>query len=108
MAELAKIGSQNILLPSVSLMELIAGMRDKKEMQQLQKKIKNYNILHINHHISLKATDLMRDFRLSHGLQIPDAMIAAMAITYNLELYTYNLKDFQFIPRIRLYAYTHT
>jgi predicted nucleic acid-binding protein len=41
-AELTKIGSQNVLFPSVSLMELIAGMQDKKEMKELQKKIKNY------------------------------------------------------------------
>lgn len=106
-AELTKIGSQNVLLPSVSLMELIAGMQNKKEMSELQKKIKNYNILHINHHVSLKATNLMRDFRLSHSLQIPDALIGAMAITYGLELYTYNLKDFRFMPGIKLYAYAH-
>jgi len=107
-AELTKVGSQNVLLPSVSLMELIAGMQNKKEMSELQKKIKNYNILHINHHASLKAIDLMREFRLSHGLQIPDALIGAMAITYGLELYTYNLKDFRFMRGIKLYAYSHT
>jgi predicted nucleic acid-binding protein len=25
-----------------------------------------------------------------------------MALTYNLELYTYNLKDFRFMPNIKL------
>jgi len=44
------------------------------------------------------------NFRLSHNLQIPDAIIAASAVTFKLPLFTYNLKDFKFIPNIRLYT----
>jgi predicted nucleic acid-binding protein len=40
-----------------------------------------------------------------HGLLIPDAIIAATAISFNLKLFTYNTKDFIFIPGIRLYEY---
>ena len=45
----------------------------------------------------------MAHFRLSHGLKIPDALIGAMAITHALELYTYNQKDFRYMPGLRLY-----
>ena len=41
---------------------------------------------------------------LSHGLQIPDAIIAATSIVYQIPLYTYNLKDFNFIPELALYS----
>lgn len=37
-------------------------------------------------------------------LSIPDALIAATALVYDVELYTLNLKDFCFIPGLILYA----
>jgi predicted nucleic acid-binding protein len=101
--ELVKIGSNNILLPNIVAMELYSGMANKTEMQQMVKKLKHYNILHINQISSEKSLELLLQFRLNHTLQIPDALIGGMAIAYNLELYTYNQKDFKFMPGIRLY-----
>jgi predicted nucleic acid-binding protein len=46
----------------------------------------------------------MEKYKLSHGLLIPDAIIAATAITYDLKLFTYNIKDFIFISGIRLFS----
>jgi predicted nucleic acid-binding protein len=40
---------------------------------------------------------------LSHKLGLADALIAATAIIHNLELYTLNVKDFVFIPQLRLF-----
>ena len=50
------------------------------------------------------AIDLIANFKLSHGLQIPDAIIGATAIVYDIPLYTYNIKDFKFMPNINLYT----
>ncbi|GHT60215.1 hypothetical protein FACS18945_6290 [Bacteroidia bacterium] len=36
-------------------------------------------------------------------LSLPDAYIAATALYYNIELFTLNLKDFIFIPNLKLY-----
>ena len=91
-------------MPSVSVMELYRGMQHKKEMAEMQKKINNYNILHLNEEVSQKAVELINLFKLSHNLQIPDALIGAMSIIYEFELFTYNLKDFKFIPGIKLYS----
>lgn len=54
--------------------------------------------------ISTKAIELIEAYRLSHGLQIPDAIIAATSIVYQIPLHTYNLKDFDFIPEVALYS----
>jgi predicted nucleic acid-binding protein len=102
--ELEIIGSENVLIPSISVMELYRGMQYKKEMAEMQKKITQYNILHYNEEVSRNAIWLINKFKLSHNLQIPDAIIGAMSIVYNIELFTYNLKDFKFIPGIKLYA----
>jgi predicted nucleic acid-binding protein len=102
-AELAKIGNDRILMPSVTVMELYGGMSNKNELQQMKRKIKHFNIVHLNEAASQKSVELFTQYRLSHGLKIPDALIGAMAVTYDLEIYTYNLKDFRFIPNIKLY-----
>lgn len=101
--ELGIIGSENVLIPSVSVMELFRGMQNKKEMTEMQKKINSYNVLHFNEDVSKNAVEIINKFKLSHNIQIPDALIAAMSIVYNLELFTYNKKDFKFISGIKLY-----
>lgn len=100
LAILERIGLQYVLIPSVTIMELMQGARNKIELVQLKKKMKAYHIIHFNETSSKLTIDLVEQFRLSHGLLIPDAIIAATAITFNLKLFTYNLKDFKFIPGI--------
>lgn len=101
--ELENIGSANVLIPSVSVMELYRGMLNKKEMAEMEKKISRYNVLHFNEDVSKLSIELVNKFKLSHNLQIPDAIIGAMSIVYKLDLFTYNKKDFKFIPEIKLY-----
>jgi len=84
-------------------MELIQGTRNKSELLKLKRKIKNYNIIHFNDVASKLAVNLVEKYYLSHGLLIPDAIIAATAITFNFKLFTLNLKDFKFLPGIQLY-----
>jgi len=69
----------------------------------MKKKIKYYDIIEVDVEISKLATQLIDQFNLSHGLLIPDAIIAASAVVHQIELFTYNIKDFQFIPEIKLY-----
>jgi predicted nucleic acid-binding protein len=101
--ELELIGSENVLIPSISVMELYRGMRNKNELIDMQKKIKQYNVLHFNEDVSKIAIELINNFRLSHNLQIPDAIIGAMAIVYDFKFFTYNTKDFKFMPGVQLY-----
>jgi len=75
-------------------------------MTDMQKKIRQYNVIHFNEDVSKTAIELVNKFKLSHNLQIPDAIIGAMSIAYDLELFTYNTKDFSFIPGIKLYSAT--
>ena len=105
LTRLESIGLNHILIPSVAVMELIQGTRNKTESIQLKKKLRAYHIIHFNEATSKLTIELIEQFRLSHGLLIPDAIIAATAITFNLKLFTYNLKDFKFIPGIQIYEY---
>ncbi len=98
-----ELGNKRILIPSVTVMELYQGMGNKNELNNMKKKIRHYSILHFNSDVSRLAIEYITAFSLSHHLQIPDAIIAASAVTFNIPLFTYNLKDFRFIPKIELY-----
>ena len=100
---LQSIGYENIALSSVTVMELYQGMANKQELAQMKKKIKYFDIVQIDVIASTLAISLIEKYRLSHGLAIPDALIAASAIQTQMELFTYNLKDFNFIPNLVLY-----
>lgn len=102
---LTEIGLSNILIPSVTVMELIQGAQTKPELQQLKKNSRN--IIHFNEEVSELAITLQENYKLSHNLSIPDALIGAISITFNLCLFTYNTKDFKFLPEIRLYKYNN-
>ena len=69
----------------------------------MKKKIRYYDVVHFDSEISQKATELMENYKLSHGLKIPDAIIGATSIVHEITLYTYNLKDFDYMPSINLY-----
>ncbi|HPI21026.1 MAG TPA: PIN domain-containing protein [Candidatus Kapabacteria bacterium] len=100
---LNQIGNENIAITSVSFMEILQGARNKNEFDYLIKTINNFKILHFTERASLISTQLIEKFVLSHKLQIPDAIIAAIAIDYELPLFTLNLKDFRFIQEIVLW-----
>lgn len=101
--QLSKIGFTEILLSAVTVMELLQGMGDKKELAEMKKKIKFYDVVQIDSAISQKAIEFIETYKLSHGLQIPDAIIGATAVVHQIPLYTYNLRDFNFLPGIILY-----
>jgi predicted nucleic acid-binding protein len=102
-AEISRIGSENILMPSITVMELYRGMANKEQMAKMVRKIRAYNILDFNEQVSQRAIEFIQMFKLSHDLQIPDAIIAALSVNYELPLFTYNIKDFKFIPGLKLH-----
>lgn len=101
--QLDKIGLAEIALSAVTVMELFQGMGNKSELVQMKKRIKFYDVVQIDNAISEKAIELIETYKLSHGLNIPDAIIGATAIVYQIPLYTYNIRDFDFLPGIMLY-----
>ena len=93
-------------MSTITMMELIIGAFNKREVNYIQKAFKNIDIIYIDKDISKLAENLVREYSKSHNLQIDDALIAATSIKKNIELITYNVSDFKFIPNIGLYQYS--
>ena len=102
-SEILRIGQSDILVSSVTAMELYRGMGNKKEMVAMAKRLAQFQILHFDESVSRLALGFIRNYKLSHDLKIPDAIIGAMAVNFSLPLHTYNHKDFHYLPGIILY-----
>lgn len=90
---------------AVTQMELIVGCRNKTELHDLEIFLRRFQLLKITDQISDKAVDLLRQYRLSHGLLIADALIAATALEHGEPLSTKNQRDFRFITGLNLLPY---
>lgn len=97
------IGLDNAILSAITKMELIIGATNKDELRRINKNIYLFRTALINDAITELGIQLLQKYRLSHGLALPDALIAATAIILEVELFTHNIKDYKFIDDLMLY-----
>jgi predicted nucleic acid-binding protein len=100
-----KIGLSNIVLSAITKMELLLGATNKKDLARINKQLTRFNIALINDDITLKSLSLVQKHSLSHGLSLPDSLIASTAIITGLPLFTYNVKDYKFLSELTLYKF---
>ena len=102
--ELGELMKNNatLFINSIIEMELLQGARSKVELQRIEKKLRVFRLLNLQQPIFDLATQFIREYRLSKGLLLPDAVIGATAIYYQMPLFTLNRKDFGFLPAITL------
>ncbi len=89
----------------ISQMELMIGCQSKAELRTLDRFLLRFQIVKLSEPISDAALDLLRRYRLSHGLLIPDALIAATALSLSVSFVTKNHRDYRFIVGLRLLPY---
>jgi predicted nucleic acid-binding protein len=97
--------TSTLAVSTVTVMELTVGCRNKSESQALNRFLSQFQVLTLTSQISDRATQLLQDYFLSHGLLIADALIAATAIENNIPLLSKNQRDFRFIKELNLLAY---
>jgi len=96
------VSEQRYAISVVCAMELIFGARDRTEVKKIEQALSQLQCYHITSSISRTALELVRNYSKSHGLGIPDALIAATAIIEELPLLTLNTKDFKYISNLSL------
>ena len=96
------IGLRDIGLSSVTAMELYFGALNKLELLRIRKNLAAFHLKHISPEISERSVELITRHAKSHGLQIPDAIIAATALELSAPLLTFNTRDFKFIDGLLL------
>jgi predicted nucleic acid-binding protein len=88
----------------INYMEVIQGMKDKKELKSFQKYLRKWSvaIIQINENISTKAMFLVENYFLSSSLELGDAIIASTVLENQEILLTGNDKHYKFIPNIQI------
>ena len=80
--------------------EVLAGTRDKKEQAVVESFLTSFQVLSPSEADGLSALEWYKQFRLSHGVDWPDTLIAATALRLGLDVYTLNVKHFSAFPKL--------
>jgi predicted nucleic acid-binding protein len=103
---LRHIGLVNLAVSVVTVGELFYGAKDRRELSKIQVHLSQIQQIALDEDISTDFVNLLGKYALSHKLSVPDALIASTAITKDMPIYTLNVKDFRYIPGLKLYETT--
>lgn len=81
----------------ITYMELVSGMRNKQELDELRKTFHAWGTktVLISEEISAKASFFIEQHFLSHAIDIADALIGATAVELGMPLLTANDKHYR-------------
>ena len=88
----------------VTYMELVKGMRNKRELEKMKKAFKTMEvkIVPINEDNSIHASEYVEKYFLSKNMEMADALIAATCVDNNEVLYTANDKHYKYVDGLNL------
>ncbi len=92
---------ESAAISTVSLTELYAGARSQRDERDIIAIRQQLTLLPIGEEIGERAGSIMRHFHRSHGIDIPDAIIAATAEHHGLKLATLNVRHFPMFPKLK-------
>ncbi|MEA3285933.1 MAG: type II toxin-antitoxin system VapC family toxin [Candidatus Marinimicrobia bacterium] len=97
-------GLPSLSISVVTYMELVQGMRNKRELTELRRALRDWKakIVYINEEISSKAMFLVERHFLSESMQLADALIASTALTNGMPVLTGNDKHYKVLTQLEL------
>jgi predicted nucleic acid-binding protein len=101
------MATQQRSISAVTYMEYVPFCRNKRELAVFEKMLKalQFTIHEVDHAISYHARQLVRQFALSHSMEMGDGLIAATALAHKELLCTGNSKHFAPIKGLPLEVY---
>ena len=100
---LVTINSDRIILSSIVVAELYAGVRGGKEDREqtvLERFLSLFRIVPVSGGIAKLGGLYKRDYGKAHGVGIADAIVAATATTEDAELKTLNVKHYPMLRNL--------
>jgi predicted nucleic acid-binding protein len=92
--------STRIILPSIVVAELYAGVKGDSELTVLENFVSLFRVIPMTSEIAKKGGLYKRDYGKSHGVGLADAIIAATCEAENAELKTLNIKHYPMIKSL--------
>ena len=97
--------ASNLSISVITQMELIVGCRNKFELRKMEQFLERFEVVPVSEEISRRAIELLQRYYLSHGLLIPDALIAATAMVLDCDFVSKNQRDYRFMDNLKLLPY---
>lgn len=95
------VGNLESAIDVTIFIECLQGSKSNQEKRQIKKALDNFPVFPITPEVSMLAVELIDSYSNSHGLLLPDALIAASALENDLTVLTYNISDFKFIKDLK-------
>jgi len=83
----------------IVIAELYSGVIDKKEIDEIEKFLNHVEGIEVTSKIAIKAGLLRRQYIKSHGIGIPDAIIAATANDLNVPVASLDKKHLSVLTK---------
>lgn len=98
-------GMKNIYITPIVYIEIIHWLSSyqkftREDRKEIKKFLDELKILHLNKGISELSIEISKK---DNSLDMPDILIGATGVYYDLPVYTHNLKHFKLIKGITLY-----
>jgi predicted nucleic acid-binding protein len=91
-----------LYLCAISVAELYAGVKGKREEQALEAFLQAFVILPVDERLARQAGRLRQQYYPSHGTGLADALIAAAAQEAGATLLTFNLRHYPMLSDARV------
>ncbi|HLB56413.1 MAG TPA: type II toxin-antitoxin system VapC family toxin [Coxiellaceae bacterium] len=95
--------SASIVLSTISVAEIYAGIRNGAEEQTVENLLRTMIILPVDHAIASVGGSFCKKYKNSHGVGLADALIAATAQQHEAILVTLNTKHFPMVKTVKPY-----
>ena len=95
------VNSTRIILSSIVVAELYAGVKGDAEQTALDAFISLFRVVPVNAEIAMAGGLYKRDYGKSHGVGLADAILAATAEAEKAELKTLNRKHYPMLKGLR-------
>ncbi len=92
--------SNRIILSSIVVAELYAGVRGDAEQSALENFISLFKVIPVNTELAKLGGLYKRDYGKSHGIGLADAILAATAEVEDADLKTFNTKHYPMIKNL--------
>jgi len=96
-----KSESKSICFSVITVSEIYAGIKGKKEEAEIERLFSIFPVIAATSEIAREAGKLVNIYRLSHAVEIPDAIIAATCILSGAELSTCNVKHYPMFKALK-------
>jgi len=93
--------STRIILSSIVVAELYAGVRGDGEQAALEELISLFRVVPVSGEVAKKGGLYKRDYGKSHGVGLADAILAATAEAENAALKTLNVKHYPMMKNLK-------